>query len=164
VQPRANRVLILVRKLIEYGQDLARTVQQRAAAATLFTIAVHFGTRDMALILARITRGLRLAAALEARLVSGPARPGAASAPTRAVTDGAPAGQTPADRPKRTPRPAGKRPALPDMPTAEEIAAALRHRPAAAVIADICRDLGIVPIGASIICLTIGIVCDSPMG
>ena len=31
------------------------------------------------------------------------------------------------------------------MPTAEEIAAALRHRPAAAVIADICRDLGIVP-------------------
>jgi hypothetical protein len=31
------------------------------------------------------------------------------------------------------------------MPTAGEIAAALRHRPAAAVIADICRDLGIVP-------------------
>ena len=31
------------------------------------------------------------------------------------------------------------------MPTAEDIAAALRHRPAAAVIADICRDLGIVP-------------------
>ena len=34
---------------------------------------------------------------------------------------------------------------LPDVPTAEEIAAALRHRPAGAVIADICRDLGIVP-------------------
>jgi hypothetical protein len=31
------------------------------------------------------------------------------------------------------------------MPTAEEIAAALRNRPAGAVIADICRDLGIVP-------------------
>jgi hypothetical protein len=38
-----------------------------------------------------------------------------------------------------------KRPALPDVPTAEEIAAALRHRPAAAVIGDICRDFGIVP-------------------
>jgi hypothetical protein len=31
------------------------------------------------------------------------------------------------------------------MPTAEDIAAALRNRPAGAVIADICRDLGIVP-------------------
>jgi hypothetical protein len=31
------------------------------------------------------------------------------------------------------------------VPTAEEIAAAVRHRPAAAVIADICRDLGILP-------------------
>jgi hypothetical protein len=33
---------------------------------------------------------------------------------------------------------------LPDIPTAEEIAEAARHRPVGAVIADICRDLGIV--------------------
>ena len=46
---------------------------------------------------------------------------------------------------QRTARRAVQRPSLPDVPTAEEIAAALRHRPAAAVIADICRDLGIVP-------------------
>jgi hypothetical protein len=38
-----------------------------------------------------------------------------------------------------------KRAALPDVPTAEEIATALQHRPAAGVIRDICRDLGIVP-------------------
>ena len=31
------------------------------------------------------------------------------------------------------------------MPTAAEIAAAVRDRPAGEVIADICRDLGIVP-------------------
>jgi len=43
------------------------------------------------------------------------------------------------------PRRGVTRPPLPDVPTEEEIAAALRHRPAAAVIADICRDLGIVP-------------------
>jgi hypothetical protein len=130
-QPGANRVLNLLRKLIDYGQDLVRSVQQRAAAGTLLTLALRFGTKDVALILARITRGLQLAGALEARLVSLPVRPGAVAAP--------------ADRARRTRRPKVRRPSLPDLPTAEEIAAALRHRPAAAVIADICRDLGIVP-------------------
>ena len=134
-QSRAGRVLSLLRKLIDYGQDLARSVQQYATAGTLLTIAVHFGTRDMALILARITRGLRLASALEARLVSRPPRLDAAPAVVRA----------PPDPTNRTTRPTIQRPALPEIPTAEEIAAALRHRSAAAVIGDICRDLGIVP-------------------
>ena len=129
------RVLSLLRKLITFGQDLARTVQQRTAAGALLTVALQFGTRDFALILARITRALRLANALEARLLSRPARPDAEPAPYRAS----------ADRAAGTARRAVRRPALPDVPTAEEIAAALRGRPAAAVIADICRDLGIVP-------------------
>lgn len=131
----AGLVLSLLRKLINYGQDLARTVAQRGAAGTLLTVALHFGTRDVALILARITRGLQLANALEARLLSRPVRPDPVPALVRA----------PAERVKRPARRTEKRPALPDMPTAEEIAAALRRRPAAAVIADICRDLGIVP-------------------
>jgi hypothetical protein len=135
-QSRADRVLSVLRKLIGYGQELARTVQQRAAAGTLITVAVHFGTRDVALILARIVRGLRLANALETRLASGPVRLDAIPAVVRAP---------PPTRARRTARPAVQRPDLPDVPTAEEIAAALRHRPAAAVIADICRDLGIVP-------------------
>src|ERR1700690_3352620 len=71
---RAGRLLGLVRKLIDYGKDLAHTLQQRTAATALFTVALQFGTRDIALILARITRGLRLANALEARLVSHPVR------------------------------------------------------------------------------------------
>ena len=137
-QSHAGRVLSLLRKLIEYGQELARTVQQRAAATTLLTVAVHFGTRDFALILARITRGLLLANALEAKLVSRPVR--------EIREDVVPARlPVPAERAKRTPRRRVPRPVLPDVPTAEEIAAALRGRPAAAVIADICRDLGIVP-------------------
>jgi hypothetical protein len=134
-QPRAGRVLSLLRKLIEYGQELARTVQARAAAGTLFTVALQFGILDIALILARITRGLLLANALEARLASRPVRQDAVAAPVRA----------PGDRAQRTAQRAVNRPSLPDLPTAEEIAAALRRRPAAAVIADICRDLGIVP-------------------
>jgi hypothetical protein len=128
-------VLSLLRKLIDYGQELARTVQQRAAAGTLFTVALHFGTRDVALILARITRGLLLAKALEARLVRRRMRPDAVPAVIRAPPDRA---KPPAGRPV-------KRPSLPDVPTAEEIATALRHRPAVAVIADICRDFGIAP-------------------
>jgi len=40
---------------------------------------------------------------------------------------------------------AAPKPPLPDLPTAEQIAAAVRGRPIGAVIADICRDLGISP-------------------
>jgi hypothetical protein len=139
-QSRAGRVLSLLRRLIDYGQELVRSVQERAAAGTLVIVALRFGTQDAAVILARIARGLRLANALEARLLIRPvrldARPASAGpAPVRAPPAGA----------EGTVRRAVKRPALPDVPTAEEIAAALRHRPAAAVIADICRDLGIVP-------------------
>jgi hypothetical protein len=144
-QPRFGCVLSLLRKLINYGQDLARTVQQRAAAGTLLTVALHFGTRDVALILARITRGLMLANALEARLISRPVRRDAVAAPVLAPTDRTQADRALADRTRRTARRAEQRRELPDVPTAEDIAAALRHRPAAAVIADICRDLGIVP-------------------
>jgi hypothetical protein len=137
---RTGRLFGLLRKLIDYGKDLAHTLQQRTAATTLFTIARHFGTRDIALILARITRGLLLANALEARLVCRPVRKVAAPAPVRA----------PPDRARRTAQPAahcagGAASGLALVPTAEAIAAALRHRPVGAVIADICRDLGIVP-------------------
>jgi hypothetical protein len=137
---RTGRLLGLLRKLVDYGKDLAHTLQQRTAATALFAVALNFGTRDITLILARITRGLRLANALEARMVSHPPREVAASAPVPA----------PSDRAQRVTKPAERRAGraaagLALVPTAEEIAAALRHRSAAAVIADICRDLGIAP-------------------
>ena len=134
-QSRTGRLLGLLRKLIDYGLELACSLQQNPAVATLIIVARHFGTRDIALILARITRGLQLAGELEARLVHRPL-------PEARLQD---LFRIPADRAPRTTPPAAPRPQLPDMPTAEEIAAALRDRPAGEVIAEICRDLGIVP-------------------
>ena len=69
-----GRLLGLVRALIDYGKRLANTLEQRASAAGLADITRHFGTLDIGQILARITRGLQRAAALEARLVSRPVR------------------------------------------------------------------------------------------
>ncbi|HEX3400602.1 MAG TPA: hypothetical protein VHT74_09770, partial [Acetobacteraceae bacterium] len=135
---RFGHLVGLVRKLIEYGKELAATLQQRAATTDLALVMLPFGTRDIGLILARITRELLWASALEARVVELAARPDAPAAPARASA-------------QRAPRPAAARPTyaadprLALLPTSEQIAAEVRRRPVGAVIADICRDLGIMP-------------------
>jgi hypothetical protein len=143
---RVGRLLDLVRKLIDYGKELATSLQQRGLAAHLPVN--PFGTSDIALILARITRGLHRADALEARLVR------------RAATlDAQPRPPTPSSRPSpRRAKPAvpcagDAGPSLAHLSTVEQIAAGLdpvvaakvRRQPIGAVIADICRDLGILP-------------------
>src|SRR5271166_3482305 len=121
---RFRRVLDVVRKLIDYGKELGTTLQRRAtsdlAAATL-----PFGTRDIGLILARITRGLLLANALEARVVALAARPAPPPRPARAPAQRAPRAPraAPAARPTRE---ADPRLAL--LPTPEQIAAEACHR------------------------------------
>jgi hypothetical protein len=151
-----GRVLSLVRRLIDYGRRLAVTAQQRAAAPGFALFASPFGTADLAAVLARITNGLRLAAALEARLTQraergrdlapSSVRMPAASRPPR---QSAPANAQP------EPQPAShiEDPRLAHLPTEAEIAARLaagldpmvRRRPIGAVIVDICQDLGIMP-------------------
>ena len=136
---RSARLLDLVRKLIDYGKELATTLRQRASTDLRFD-ALRFGTSDLALILARIARGVHRATALEARLLQNATRLDAEPAPSRAPS-----------RPRqRTAQPAARRAHQADdllahLPTPEQIAAEVRRRPIGAVIADICRDLGILP-------------------
>jgi hypothetical protein len=136
---RVGRLLDLVRKLIDYGKELATTLRHHSATIDLAAATRPFGTRDIAAILARITRGLLLANALEARLVSNAARLDAAPRPraTPAAARPAAAARGPAAPPADA--------RLAHLPTPEQIAAEVRRRPIGAVIADICRDLGIMP-------------------
>src|SRR5271166_2324183 len=147
---RLGRVLSLVRKLIDYGKQLVGTVQQRAAAPGFALFAKPFGTADLAVILARITNGLRRAAALEARLCQRAARGrDLTPSPIRlpAVRGPRPARQVAPPDAQPEPQRAGhaEDPRLARLPTEEEIAAEVRRRPVGAVIADICHDLGIAP-------------------
>jgi hypothetical protein len=131
---RSGLLLGLIRKLIDYGRELATTIRQRVAADPIFAKA-RFGTTDLAVIFARIAHGLHLADALEARVLRCAARLDAKPAPGRARS---------AARAPAAPRVAAEAdPRLAHLPTAEQIAAEIRRRPIGAVIADICRDLGI---------------------
>ena len=124
-ESRVGRILALVRTLIDYGRELATTLHGRDPA----THARHFGTSDIALILVRITQGLHRARALEGRLVRNATRLDAPHRPQ----------PTPTQHKPRTTQPTGT------AATPEQIAAQVRRRPIGAVIADICRDLGIMP-------------------
>ena len=139
VLPHITRLLGLLHKLIDYGKSVAGALRQNAADPRLALWARSFGTADVALILARITRGLLRAAALEARLSQCAARGqdiGDARKPAAPRACTTQPRTRPADPPAR---------AIDHVPTAREIAAEIRRRPIGAVIVDICRDLGIVP-------------------
>jgi hypothetical protein len=141
---RTGRLLGIVRTLIDRGKQLATTLQQRTATTNLSGIIRNFGTIDIADIVARITRGLLRAAALEAKLDQRLARQQAQQAAAAIQT-------APACREPRAPRPRSRIACPPDdpgiahLPPPEAIAAEIRRRPIGAVIADIMRDLGIVP-------------------
>ncbi len=140
--PTTGRLLNLVHALIDFGKQLATTLQQRTSATDLTEIISHFGTRDIALILARITHGLHLATALQARLENRRERQPAAPATQTASSPRQPRDVPPPDRSATAPT---ANSGLIHLPTPEEIAAEVRRRPIGAVIADICRNLAIVP-------------------
>ncbi len=135
---RSASLLALVHKLIDYGRELAATIRRRAFTDPT-SVRCCFGTADVALILARITRGLHRADALEARLIRNADRLDAA--PQAAPSQPRPR----AARPAAAPATADADPRLARLPTSAQIAAEVRRRPIGAVIADICRDLGIMP-------------------
>ena len=138
---RSTRLLTLVHKLIDYGKDLLTNLQQHRPNAATRDLAWNFGTLNVALIIARITRGLRMAIAFQDRIVYSAER--LDRPPTDAVTIRSP-GPRPPSRPAIRPEDDDAS-LLSRIPTAEEIAAQIRRRPIGAVLADLCRDLGIVP-------------------
>jgi hypothetical protein len=143
---RLGRVLGLVRKLIDYGKKLAVTVQQRAGTPGFARFVSPFGTADLAVILARITCGLRRAAMLEARLCRRVERGQELTvAPIRLPAMGAPGATRQPAPPDARPTDPTEDPRLARLPTEEEIAEEVRRRPIGAVIVDICCDLGIAP-------------------
>ena len=135
-------MLGVVRTLIAYGRDLADALNQHASVPHLPPyfrfVATIFGSRDVALILARVTRGLLRAAALEDRLRRRPAR-GRDIQPRSVRSPRKPR----ATKPTTSPR--GPDPDPHSPPTLEQIATEDRCRPIGAILVDICLDLGIVP-------------------
>jgi hypothetical protein len=87
-------------------------------------------------IVARIARGLLLAQALEARVLSRAAALDEGPRPRRARS---------APKPSASPPTEAAEPRLAQVPTAQQIAAEVRRRPIGAVIADIYLNLGIPP-------------------
>jgi hypothetical protein len=134
----------LIFSLIDYGKHLADTLQQRAVAPGFARFAKPFGSADLAVILARITNGLRRAVALEARLARRAAR-GRDLVPApidRPATRGPRAARQPARPDARSePRRAAvmEDPRLARLLTEEEIAAEVLRRPIGAVIAASAR-------------------------
>jgi hypothetical protein len=142
---RAGGLLGLVHKLVSYGTFLAGTLRQRGLGNHPLIQGRQFGTTNIALILARIARGLLRAAALEARLhrsaarLDAPPRPRAPRASSAATEQRAPR------RPASSSDTDDDAALLTHMPTPEQIAGEVRRRPIGEVIADIVRDLGIIP-------------------
>ena len=134
----ADGLVALVRRLVAFGQDLLDTLQRGNTGFPPLPVVRRFGTISLALVIARITRGLLIAQALEARLLR---RRG----PRPTASTGTPPTRT---RGPRTPRPAPideEAELRGTLPSAKEIADRIRHKPIGTVIAEICRDLGIDP-------------------
>jgi hypothetical protein len=119
-------VLHAVRILLGYGRHMLDTVRQRATAPTFPSIAACFGTANLPTILAHLRR---------TRTDEPPPPPAA------------PQAEQPA-KPKAAPRPALP-PGSDDpelfMPTPEDLDRQVRRRAVGRTIAEICRDLAVVP-------------------
>ena len=145
---RTARLRHILRKLIAHAEDLTWDLTRRPTGMAVLWITVRFATKDIPLILARITRGLRLAAALHATLP----RPQREHQREHQREQPAPAERKRRTRP--TPQSCNKSCNHADsgapiaLPTSKEIAAQLRNRPIGEILTEICLALGILTDGS----------------
>jgi hypothetical protein len=149
-QSRSGRLLALVRKLIDYGTQLAASLRERPAPNDPRHLTRNYGTSDIAVILARIAQGLLRARLLGEKITATAARLDAAPQPKPAPLPRAPRDRPTVARslaPSRQPEPEPTDTAsiIAKLPTPDQIAAKVRRQKIGAVLADICRDLGIPP-------------------
>jgi hypothetical protein len=172
VRPTLPRVAGLLRRLINYGKEVINAVRLRASTPAAEELARSFRTSDLGLIIARIGVAISRAVHLEDKLLfehgfgaraavmrdraerraeREAARAAAGDAPASdaghgdggaARTDGGPDAVAAANKPARPPR---QRPDKRNriVPSMAQIIAELRYRSVGAILADICRDLGI---------------------
>jgi len=146
---RSGRLLSLVRRVIDYGKHLAASLRQRAVPNDTAGLVSQFGTSDLALILARIALGLHRAHLLEDKIARAAARLDAEPQTTPLRSPRAPRARACEAQPP-SPRQAEAQPTdtaslLAALPTPDQIGAKVRHQSIGVVLADICRDLGIMP-------------------
>ena len=150
VPQRIGRLLLLIQMLIGYGKDFAATLRQQSVTPQFsLALQVRFGISDVAHILLRIGRALRLAAMLETQL-----RKQAATGQD-VMTRAEVARDQPCSHGKRSTAPADRRaaesgadidnPLDDDLPSEAQIAAMIRNGKTGAIIEQICRGLGLVP-------------------
>ena len=142
--PPSVRLLTVVRALIALGTGWLGVVQQEMRPAVRWQVVHRFGTRNLQLILARLQRGLALAAALEQRVLRNADRidvpkPEPEMPPLRAAARST---REPKIHPTRDEQDAAL---LTALPSAAEIARLVRTKPIGRVLQDICRDFGLAP-------------------
>ena len=145
--PHVGRLLGIVRRLVAYGTKLLNDLQQGVPTPHQVLATLTFGTKDLALIIARVKCGLLRAAGLEARLNLFVKRGRDLQPPPWRMPMPRERKKTAdADAPKaEAPQSPVPTEVLSLLPSAEEIAEQVRTRPLGAVLADICRDLGLPP-------------------
>ena len=138
---RSAALLQIVRTLIDIGRQRLAAIRSQPGPEETRALGRAFGTFNAALIVARILRGLRIAAALEHRVIAiAPDLDTPPRARVRAAS--APRAPRPPPKPKRSDAQDDDA-LLARVPTDREIAEMIRHRPIGAVLVDICADLGI---------------------
>lgn len=147
---RSAGLLSLLHRLFDYGKGVLLVLQQKPpfTPANVTEVTGRFSTISAQLIVARVMRGLQLALALKQRLEASAARLDRLP-PTPRRSPGSPAGtagpRACVQSPIRHGTPNDDIILMQRLPTAQEIAARVLHRPIGKVLADICVDLGILP-------------------